>query len=75
MVNTVDVGYPWNKRYVIEAGADRPGAHRIRHAVIRKADDSGEWEKVCDGKRATREYKGFVSSAVQCDACKEKLRA
>lgn len=64
MTLTTDIGYAKQMQY---GGGSRSPR---RHAV--KKDDGGRWVLACNGKPATREYKGWLT-VITCQACQAEL--
>lgn len=60
---TTDIGYAKQKQY----GA----ANARRHSV--RLNENGVWVLLCNGKPATREYKGWHHS-VECVKCEKILK-
>jgi hypothetical protein len=68
MTTTTDIGYAKNKQYASGVSSNQPR----RHSVIK--DDRGLWVTRCNGKAATREYKGWATEdSITCQKCLKKI--
>ncbi len=62
MSETTDIGYAKQKQY--------NSSKARKHAVVK--DSGGRWVLRCNGKPATREYKGWVTTPT-CTKCLKEL--
>lgn len=63
MMKTTEIGYAKQKQY----GA----SNSKRHSVVK--DERDQWVLRCNGKPATREYKGWVET-VNCQSCQRSMK-